>query len=320
MLLGGNSLQPGPSKETSLGGTWVLHGGKWREVLDTSNPAPRAFAAMAGDPRRRELVLTGGSETAQFAGMRALRDTWTYSAEGWQERHPRDEPTWAPAQPPVAFDERTGQVTVLAPAPGYPGSDSSAGRFQVESAGDLYERWTWDGTDWNPHRDVVAPPLSTFADNGMAEDVVSRTLVFFAYNTPQGPPCLTESSCRAADPSGTRFSQTWQWNGRRWTREHPHVAPTDPQAIASDPESGRVDVLTLKGDMWQWSGLTWHVVGTGGPRGSTVMTADPAACAIVAFEGVESGQAATSETWTWGASGWKPGAPGAGGPRPGRCR
>lgn len=59
--------------------TWVLTGGRWRELSPASAPAKRGSPAMGYDPLRKRIVLYGG-----FVGRsQNLADTWEWDGQEW---------------------------------------------------------------------------------------------------------------------------------------------------------------------------------------------------------------------------------------------
>jgi hypothetical protein len=59
--------------------TWVLTGGRWRELSSADFPSKRGGPAMGYDPVRKRIVLYGGFE----ASRNKLDDTWEWDGQGW---------------------------------------------------------------------------------------------------------------------------------------------------------------------------------------------------------------------------------------------
>jgi hypothetical protein len=74
VLFGGRTESPGGGIER-LGDTWEWDGARWTP-MDVPGPPARSGAAMAYDPRRRALVLFGGSGGP-------LGDTWSWNGRAW---------------------------------------------------------------------------------------------------------------------------------------------------------------------------------------------------------------------------------------------
>ena len=59
--------------------TWMLSGGRWRELSPASSPSRRGSPAMGYDPERQRIVLYGG-----FNGPGTnLDDTWEWDGQEW---------------------------------------------------------------------------------------------------------------------------------------------------------------------------------------------------------------------------------------------
>ena len=59
--------------------TWVLTGGRWRELTSANFPSKRGSPAMGYDPVRKRIVLYGG-----FAANRSdFNDTWEWDGQQW---------------------------------------------------------------------------------------------------------------------------------------------------------------------------------------------------------------------------------------------
>lgn len=108
------------------------------------------------------------------------------------------------------------------------------------------------------------------------------------------------------------LTQTWLWNGKRWTLTHPPKSPPgrEDAATAYDPElhmvllfGGIRPAQTYLDDTWGWNGTTWRELnaGTGAPPpGQATMAWDPALHAIVLMPASSSG----ADTWTWAGTRW----------------
>jgi hypothetical protein len=59
--------------------TWVLTGGRWRELSSDSSPSRRGSPAMGYDPVRKRIVLYGGFESRG----NDFDDTWEWDGQGW---------------------------------------------------------------------------------------------------------------------------------------------------------------------------------------------------------------------------------------------
>ncbi|HEU0296636.1 MAG TPA: hypothetical protein VFR47_28120 [Anaerolineales bacterium] len=59
--------------------TWVLTGGRWRELSLDISPSKRGSPAMGYDPVRKRIVLYGGFD----ASRNKLDDTWEWDGQEW---------------------------------------------------------------------------------------------------------------------------------------------------------------------------------------------------------------------------------------------
>ena len=66
----------------ALSDTWAWNGTAWTQLSPATKPREREYHAMAYDPNRRVVVLTGGS--------RGSDETWEWSASGWSASNPID--------------------------------------------------------------------------------------------------------------------------------------------------------------------------------------------------------------------------------------
>ena len=113
------------------------------------------------------------------------------------------------------------------------------------------------------------------------------------------------------------YSQTWLWNGRRWTEAHPEVSPPGrfDAPAAYDPVTGLVLLYggqladgELAGDTWTWDGSNWKEVDAGldGPPfgGGGAMAWDPALNSLVLAVPKTTPGGLSGETWVWSGTGW----------------
>jgi hypothetical protein len=59
--------------------TWVLTGGRWRELTPVASPSKRGAPAMGYDPIRKRIVLYGGFDSSR----NNLDDTWEWDGQEW---------------------------------------------------------------------------------------------------------------------------------------------------------------------------------------------------------------------------------------------
>jgi len=109
------------------------------------------------------------------------------------------------------------------------------------------DTWTFDGSVWTRHTPPVGPP--PFAFGVMAYDPGLHRAVLVAN----------------ASAPGVLVSQTWLWDGARWTASSSGSPP--PRRVAAmgyDPASGTLLLFggvspdgSVLGDTWQLNGVVW---------------------------------------------------------------
>jgi hypothetical protein len=75
VVLFGGLISTGPGQYGTLGDTWILSGGTWRNVTSTFSPPPNYGAPMAPDAQGNP-VLYGGMSYLTYG---SLNETWTYN-------------------------------------------------------------------------------------------------------------------------------------------------------------------------------------------------------------------------------------------------
>jgi hypothetical protein len=211
------------------GGTpdpWEWDGSATWKSSGTSATTPDVAyaAAMTYDRKRNVLVVYGGLDTAAMSKDEG--HTWEWSAtSGFVDRKPSLSPPPRHANV-LVYDEARARVVAFA------GSDGDV-------RNDL---WEWDGTTWVQ----LTPPLSPPARRGAcaAYDSVRKVTVVFG-----GRP-------NAVD---TALDDTWEWDGKTWTRGPAGPSGRSSCAMAFDsarnqivmyggsprhPQSGPADVLS----------------------------------------------------------------------------
>jgi hypothetical protein len=120
--------------------TWTFDGSVWTQIA-TSGPSAREGAAMAYDPRLKEVVLFGGDD-----GMGLnLGDTWAWTASaGWQQLTPPTAPS-ARFGSAMAYDRRSHSLLLFG------GEDAN---------GAENDTWQFNGATWTQFTSsAVTPPI-----------------------------------------------------------------------------------------------------------------------------------------------------------------
>jgi hypothetical protein len=278
VLFGGQHLDG--STGSNLADTWLFDENGWRQVHPPTSPPGRFGATMAYDPLDGTVVLYGGLHHVGPNDIPGLTDTWVWDGSTWRELHPLHVPTWS-FDNPLAFDPTTHALTMLAPPLGYPGSDPQHGEFNTGAAGSAsrFDRWIWNGDDWTVVHDRRSPPIG---DGAYAWNAPTHRMVYFDYQPPAYSCGSLAPQCGLPDPTGTRYSQTWTFDGKRWTRRSPTVAPTSSLVVFSMPTTGEVTVLD-GARSWSWGGNDWTIVQHGAPGVEAATAIDRDAGAVILF-------------------------------------
>ncbi len=214
--------------------------GQWRTIHPGSQPpAALRYGAWALDATRGQIVMHGITQIGT-SGRTFLFDT---TSEQWTEAHPNHPgpSTWGGA---AAYDASRERVVL------WGGEGGPYGLPPV---------WEWDGNDW--HRiDVTFSPAIRVANAWMVYDPDRRVVVLFG-------------GYSAAVPF---FTDTWEWDGRRWSRRELHdplLADRSISGAAYHVARRRIVALTTNGSSldpqvieWNGDAATWQLaLGAGDP-------------------------------------------------------
>jgi len=219
--------------------TWLWGRGKWVEVPQATTPdtipSPRADAALAYDPIRRQFVMFGGTTGPQ--------ETWVLafdaqlSSWSWSQRTPASSPSPRRGAQMV-FDAARGQIVLF------------GGNIGMTLFGDT---WSWNGTAWSQLATTGPAPRTRHALT--YDDVRQRIVLFGGYD-------------ELDDVAG----DTWEWDGTVWTmRATTGPVPRAAATLTFDPLRrrsvliGGTDYPVASGtfdDWWEWDGTTWTMAGS----------------------------------------------------------
>ena len=116
--------------------------------------------------------------------------------------------------------------------------------------------------------------------------------------------------------NGSRYGETWEWNGRDWTyRDVPTPGVRDHHAMAYDEARGQVVMYggwdvdrKFPADTWTWDGTAWTRADTAtgpGGAGHLAMAYDSKRQRVVMFGGDAPQRPATADTWEWDGREWR---------------
>ncbi len=201
--------------------------GTWTDVSPAVSPAIRVGFALAYDAERRRTVMFGGL---------GLRETWEWDGSRWLLRQPANSPP-ARAMHAMAYDPIGRRVVLFGGRSGL-----------ANTASELDDTWTWDGTDWTQ---LAGGGPSKRSDTAMSFDPVRGVLVLYG----------------GTSETGDSLSDTWEMSGGTWTLRASagDAGPRREHGMAFDPVSKRT--LAVGGrdafassTTYAWDGTTWSLV------------------------------------------------------------
>lgn len=249
-------------------------------LTTAQGPRPLYSVAAAFDETRGRLVVFGGYGQGGYSG-----ETWEWDGRQWM-RTAADGP--APRNSPVmVFDSRRNRMVMF-------GGDTRDRLF-----GDT---WAYDGRSWTKLAEEGPAPRSTHM---LAYDAARDRVVLFGGFTQRN----------GRQPAGY-LSDTWEFDGSRWTR----VAEGGPDgrtlaAFAYDASARKVVMFggsgpnpnpagppppsATLGDTWEWDGRRWQQVTGDAPpaRDHVSMAYDAGAKRLVMSGGHRAGGGQLDDVW-----------------------
>lgn len=292
LLFGGAS---GPALGDLSDETWEWNAGRWRRLTPMHTPPGRRFHAMAWDPERRRVVLSGGTG----AGL-VLSDVWEFDGTDWSragegEARTQHALAWDPVLREVVMRggrSSTGNpMTTLSWNGGRwlqrDGSGVDLGTLRLvtdERAGRLLQyggrygaqfnagTWAWTGRDWSQ----LSPEVPVGRCGAVFDRDRRRVVVV----------------CRSGAPD---VATTWEWTAGTWSRAWTGSLPS---GFLTRSPRGRAQLVA--NTVFEWTGATWVQVSAAADGGPTSLDAasspTPAGLLVVERQGA---------AWQWTeASGW----------------
>ena len=174
------------------------------------------------------------------------------------------------------------------------------GGYRISQRAAHAETWLFDGKAWTRARPATVPPArDTFA---MSYDSLRRVVVLFGgVDSGNFPASIND--------------QTWEWNGKDWSRRQPATAPSPRFGAAMAFDSTRQVHLLFGGttpggsvnDTWEWNGTTWRQVtpATRPPaRSNHAMVFDPRRRVTLLFGG-SAGSSQLGDHWEFDGKDWR---------------
>lgn len=269
---GGASYSCGPSADGPRTPATTASA-NWTQILPSTPPGNRGYAAMTYDPADGYVVLFGGYDG------KYLDDTWTFVGGEWTELTETTAPS-ARLGASMAYDAKDGYVILFG------GNDGSY----------LQDTWKFSGGSWTEFKSLTSAnsPGARY-DAMMAYDSSDNYVVLFG-----GYGCSTGSSCT------TVFLQdTWEFVGGTWTELSPTNYPPTREAgsMAYDTADGYLMLFGGFGctsggscgtnavafqDTWEFKAGDWTQLSPSTPPGTrelAAMTYDAADGYVVMFGG-----------------------------------
>jgi hypothetical protein len=245
------------------------------------DPGVRNAHAAVYDSRNHSLLLFGGATATE---VRA--DLWRWRDGFW---HVSAATGPAPRTfPAMAYDAARDEVVLFGGSPVLFGDGTAPPAM-------LDDTWVLRRDEWIS---VSGNGPGTRAEAAVAYDPRrARTVVFGGRLT-------------SRDGSVTRLGDTWEWDGRRWTRAS--TAGPSPRSGAAMAWHQQLRVVVLfggsggpLGDTWSWNGRAWTRVAIPPAPGrfNTVMAWDPSSRRLIRFGGWD-GTGRTADTWELREDGW----------------
>jgi len=219
----------GNNGQTDLNDTYTFNGKSWTKVKTSVAPPARSTATMAYDRKIHKLVLFGG-----VSGFTLFSDTWLWdgASSTWTQAQPKTIPAGAVA--PILFtDPANGHV------------DMFGGKRRMFYSRDTFQ---WTGTDWKLlNLDEKKSPYPRMA-SVIAQDPIRKNVVLFG-----------------GISDNWVVQNTWTWDGRKWTRQHPAKQPPPLYYTSGGWNPVLKEVIVFGGGSvavdqhttWAWNGSDW---------------------------------------------------------------
>jgi hypothetical protein len=294
VVLFGGEVESG----AEVGDTWSWDGTDWIQLSDMG-PSPRVAAAIAYDAAREQVVLVGG-----FGTDITSTETWAWDGVEWTQLADFVGPD-VRAMHAMAFDPVRELLILFG---GIDGEDNV-----------LADTWAWSGDQWEQLAD--SGPKARFL-HAMTFDAVNERVLLFGGVGPL-------PSAPGATPEA--FSDTWHWDGARWTKPA-NFGPPAAQGASMDCDGrtvllfgggiATVSPLVAFGDTWQWDDRRWVERQNMGPkpRLAAGLAFDSTRRRYVLFGGAGAPPAGSTAGYTVLGDTWETFDPAATEPEPGAAR
>ena len=258
-----------------------------RDATAQAQPAaaakPRSSGALFFDEKLRRVVLLNGVVPPEKPELGQL---WAWDGKAW---------SLVPAQGPsmrtvfgAAYDTRRKRIVLF----------GGTGNTALLDKRD--DTWEWDGRAWHRMADTSA---GTRDHHGMVYDAGRRRTVLYGGVTSENLP----------DGSRAPAKDTWEWDGKKWTRIAAQGAmPPGGGAMAYDAKRKQVVLFggmygrARSSETWAWDGKVWRKLADAGPAGRNghAMVFDPRAGVVLLMGGTPGGGVQFADFWQWNGERW----------------
>jgi hypothetical protein len=264
-------------------------------VVAPMTPASRLAAAVAYDQARDRILVYGGLLAGRGPGVDPLDpDPRMYAWQQGQwsvvtETGPRSRDEMA-----TAVDPHTGMLIMFG-GRGL-GAERDSRGFSVRVP--FRDTWTFDGERWRL-ADTSGPDARS-SPKGAFDSARNRFVLF-------------GGAIGNAGPTAVLSTDTWEWDGQRWTRfdvpgppgRTGHVMAYDANARVIIVHGGvrSADGVALT-DTWAWNGKVWKLLTMEGPRSIFGAATTALDSGIVMFGG-HMLRGSSAATWQWDGRSWR---------------
>jgi hypothetical protein len=278
-ILVNGAIEGGPARPTEL---WTWDGAVF-ERLDADGPPGREFAAIARDPERDVIVVTGGERPSTAA----LATTMEWDGMAWTE-HPEVGPgPGSRGGTSLAYDAASDAMLLF----------GGAVEFDLQP-----DTWTWDGRTWTQVATSGPPPRFTSLMAAEADGDI-----------------ILQGGHWVAGDDGGFYDDTWRWDGASWSEVTPADGP-GPRVNAPGVWHPGLDGILMVGggtgqddpfsaETWLWRDDTWTDI-TGAvepsPRNAHALAYDEAREVVVLVGGIaEPGGSQVLDVWEFDGATWR---------------
>jgi hypothetical protein len=206
VLFGGTAL-PGAA-DCACDDTWTFDGSWHKQVPATSPPSLQEFA-MAFDPVKHAVVVTGGTTTT---GANAL--TWLWNGSTWRSLHSNPSTDGKPPSgATMSYDPDVGELALF-------------GGANPQTGSRLSDTWVLSDSTWTKLATTTSPPPLSNPVSGYFTFASSVVLFGGAL-------------------AGSTSNQTWLFNGSNWTQ--PALLHSPPPNFSGQLSRDRIGRLVLFG-------------------------------------------------------------------------